>query len=207
MGRHNEQADPIVCASGWALARLLGRRSIVLVGMMGAGKTSIGKRLAVCIGIPFVDADVEIEAAAGMKIPEIFASHGEPYFRAGEARVIARLLDAGPHVLATGGGAFMNGETRAQIRAKAISVWLKADFDVLLRRVKRRAVGDRPMLKSDPSQSLRDLLAVREPVYAEADITVISRDVQHDTIIDEIVQATHGYLQSRAAEAGAEGQP
>ena len=122
-----------------ALVNVLGKRSVVLVGMMGAGKSSIGKRLAARLGIPFVDADAEIEAAAGMTISEIFARHGESYFRTGEARVIARLLDGGPQVLATGGGAFVNPETRAAIHAKGISVWLKATTDILMRRIKRRA--------------------------------------------------------------------
>src|SRR5918996_6177845 len=121
-----------------AIVAALGRRSIVLVGMMGAGKTSVGRRLAARLDVPFVDADGEIEAAAGMTIPEIFNIHGEAYFRSGEARVIARLLEGGPQVLSTGGGAFMNPDTRAAIRAKGIAFWLKADFEVLLRRVKRR---------------------------------------------------------------------
>src|SRR6185437_10594591 len=128
------------------LASSLGRRSIVLVGMMGAGKSSIGRRLATRLAIPFVDADTEIEQAAGMSIPDIFATHGEPAFRAGEARVIARLLDSGPQVLATGGGAFMNADTRVAIAAKGISIWLKADIEVLLRRIKRR--HDRPLLQT-----------------------------------------------------------
>src|SRR5215469_2521924 len=121
-----------------AVVRALGGRSIVLVGMMGAGKSSIGRRLASRLGIPFIDADTEIESAAGMTIPEIFEKHGETYFRAGEARVIARLLDNGPQVLATGGGAFMNRDTRAAIAAKAVSVWLKAELEILMRRIKRR---------------------------------------------------------------------
>src|SRR6476660_110387 len=129
------------------LGPALGRRSVVLVGMMGAGKSSVGRRLDARLGVPFVDADVESEKAAGMTISEIFAAHGEPYFRAGETRVIARLLEGGPQVLATGGGAFMNAETRAGVRHKGISVWLKAEFDILMKRVKRRAMGDRPMLQ------------------------------------------------------------
>ncbi len=164
----------------------LGRRSIVLVGMMGAGKSSIGRRLASRLNLSFVDADTEIEKAAGMTIAEIFSTHGEPYFRAGEARVIARLLEGGPQVLATGGGAFMNPETRGAIRAKGVSVWLRATLDVLNRRIKRR--GDRPLLKSaDPSETLRRLIDERYPTYAEADVTIESRDVPHDTIVDEIV--------------------
>jgi shikimate kinase len=175
-----DDAVPLIAA--------LGGRSIVLVGMMGSGKSSIGRRLAARLAIPFVDADSEIEAAAGMTIPEIFERHGEPYFRAGEARVIARLLDNGPQVLATGGGAFMNHDTRAAIGAKAVSVWLKADFDILMKRIKRR--NDRPMLKTDdPAATLSALVAERYPVYAEADLTVHSRDVPHDTIVDEIVVA------------------
>ena len=175
-----------------AIARALGRRSIVLVGMMGAGKSSIGRRLAARLGIPFVDADSEIESAAGMTIPEIFAKHGEPYFRAGEARVIARLLDDGPQVLATGGGAVMNQHTRDLIRIKGVSVWLKADPDVLIKRTKRR--NDRPL-----AEKIRELLPEREPVYAQSDITVQSRDEPHDTIVDEIVAAVPRHLTVEAA--------
>jgi shikimate kinase len=164
------------------LARALGRRSIVLIGMMGAGKSSVGRRLSTRLGIPFVDADSEIEAAAGMTIAEIFETHGEPYFRAGEARVIARLLDGGPQVLATGGGAVMNQQTRDLIRIKGISIWLKADLEVLLRRTKRR--NDRPL-----AEKIKDLMPLREPVYAQADIVVQSRDEPHDIIVDEIVAA------------------
>jgi shikimate kinase len=163
-----------------AIVRALGSRSIVLVGMMGAGKSSIGRRLAARLGIPFVDADSEIESAAGMTIPEIFEKHGEPYFRAGEVRVIARLLDNGPQVLATGGGAVMDQRTRDLIRIKGISVWLKADLDVLMKRTKRR--NDRPL-----AEKIRDLLPMREPVYAQSDILVQSRDEPHDTIVDEII--------------------
>ncbi|HEY8274800.1 MAG TPA: shikimate kinase [Pseudolabrys sp.] len=163
-----------------AVVRALGGRSIVLVGMMGAGKSSIGRRLASRLGIPFIDADTEIESAAGMTIPEIFEKHGEPYFRAGEARVIARLLDNGPQVLATGGGSVMDPQTRALIGQKGISIWLKADIDVLLKRTKRR--NDRPLV-----EKIKDLLPVREPIYAQADIIIQSRDEPHDTIIDEIL--------------------
>ena len=177
-----------------ALLAALGRRSVVLVGMMGAGKSSIGRRLAQRLGIGFVDADAEIETAAGMTIAEIFANYGEPDFRSGEARVIARLLDQGHQVLATGGGAFMNPETRAGIRQKGVSVWLKADFDVLMRRVKRRATADRPMLQGDPAQRIRQLMTERYPVYSEADVTVVSREVSHETIVNEIVVALSAVL-------------
>jgi shikimate kinase len=176
-----------------ALLAALGRRSIVLVGMMGAGKSSIGRRLAQRLGLSFIDADAEIEAAAGMTIAEIFATYGEPDFRSGEARVIARLLDEGPQVLATGGGAYMNENTRASIRQKGISVWLKADFEVLMRRVKRRS-ADRPMLQGDPAERVRHLMDERYPVYAEADTVVMSRDVPHETIVNEIVAALAGKL-------------
>jgi shikimate kinase len=163
-----------------AIVRALGRRSIVLVGMMGAGKSSVGRRLAARLGIGFVDADTEIESAAGMSIPEIFARHGEGYFRSGEARVISRLLDGGPQVLATGGGAVMDQTTRDLIHIKGISVWLKTDVDVLLKRTKRRS--DRPL-----AEKIKDLLPVREPVYALSDIVVQSRDEPHETIVDEII--------------------
>ena len=180
------------------LSAALGHRSVVLVGMMGAGKSSIGRRLASRLCVPFVDADIEIEKAAGMSISEMFTAHGEPYFRAGEMRVIARLLESGPQVLATGGGAFMNTETRAAVRAKGISVWLRATLEVLNRRIKRR--GDRPLLKNaDPSDTLRRLIDERYPVYAEADLTVESRDVPHETIVDEILEALRG----RVAAGGA----
>jgi shikimate kinase len=163
-----------------AIVRALDQRSVVLVGMMGAGKSSIGRRLAVRLGIPFVDADSEIESAAGMSIPEIFEKHGEPYFRAGEARVIARLLDGGPSVLATGGGAVMDEGTRELIGVKGISVWLNADIDVLVRRTKRR--NDRPLV-----EKIKELMPLREPIYALSDIIVRSREEPHDTIVDEII--------------------
>jgi len=173
-----------------ALNAALGRRSIVLVGMMGAGKSSIGRRLAQRLHVRFVDADAEIEAGhAGMTIPEIFVTYGEPYFRSGEVRVIARLLDEGPQVLATGGGAYMNAATRAAIAQKGISVWLKADFEVLMKRVKRRSTTDRPMLQGDVAQRIRQLMDERYPVYAEADLTVLSRDVAHEMIVNEIIAA------------------
>jgi shikimate kinase len=171
----------------------LGLRSVVLVGMMGAGKSTIGRRLAARLRLPFTDADNEIETAAGMSIAEIFETHGEPYFRDGEARVIARILDGGPIVLATGGGAFMREETRNRIRDKAISIWLKADTDIIMRRVRRRA--DRPLLQTaDPEATVNRLLGEREPVYQNADLTIASRDVPHDRIVDECLEALHAHL-------------
>ena len=177
-----------------AIRAALQRRSVVLIGMMGVGKSSIGRRLAARLAIPFVDADMEIEKAAGMSISDIFTRHGEPDFRSGEARVIARLLDAGPQVLATGGGAFMNEATRAAIKAKGVSIWLSAEFDVLMRRIAKRK-NDRPMLQTDdPAETLRQLLKVREPVYALADLTVQSRETPHDSIVGEIVAALASHL-------------
>lgn len=175
-------------ASEAALVGALGGRSVVLVGMMGAGKSSVGRKLAMRLALPFIDADTEIETAAGMTIPEIFQVRGESEFRAGEARVIARLLETGPQVLATGGGAYMNPETRCLIAKKGVSVWLKAEFDVLMRRIKRRS--DRPLLRTpDPAATLQRLMDERYPVYALADVTIESRDVSHEVIVDETIEA------------------
>ncbi len=167
-------------------------RSIVLVGLMGAGKSSVGKRLAQRLGLPFVDADTEIEAAAGMTIAEIFAQHGEPHFREGERKVIARLLDGPPKVLATGGGAFMDPETRRLVRQRGRSVWLKAELDVLVRRCARRT--HRPLLNqgSDLATTLKRLMDLRYPVYAEADLTVESHDGPHERVVEAIVARLGG---------------
>src|ERR1700704_1513334 len=171
----------------------LGTRSVVLVGMMGAGKSTIGRRLAARLRLPFLDADTEIETAAGMSIPDIFEPHGEPHFRDGEARVIARLLDGGPNVLATGGGAFLREETRNRIGSRAVSIWLKADADIIMRRVKRRA--DRPLLQTaDPAATVGRLIEERDPVYRHADLTIWSRDVPHEKIVDECIDALHARL-------------
>ncbi len=179
----------------------LGTRSIVLVGMMGAGKSTIGRRLSARLGLPFLDADAEIEAAAGMSIPDIFEAHGEQHFRDGEARVIARLLESGPAVLATGGGAFMREETRRRIKDKALSIWLKADADIIMRRVRRRS--DRPLLQTaDPEETVNRLLSEREPVYSHADITIASRDVPHDKIVEECIDALHARHAGKVAAGG-----
>ena len=192
------QNDANAVSNGAAILSRLGSRSIVLVGMMGAGKSSVGRRLAARLAIPFVDADSEIEKAAGMSIADIFARHGEADFRGGEARVIARLLEGGPQVLATGGGAFMNANTREAIRTKGVSIWLKADLDVLIGRLSKRR-SDRPLLQTgDPEQTLRALLAEREPTYAEADLTVHSREVAHDAIVADIMTALAARLKEAA---------
>jgi shikimate kinase len=164
----------------------LGARSIVLVGMPGSGKSSIGRRLSQRLGLDFSDADAEIERAANMTIPEIFQSRGEAEFRAGEQKVIVRLLESGPQVIATGGGAFMNADTRARIKEKGISIWLKADVETLLKRVKRKS--NRPLLQNpDPEGTLRNLLAAREATYAEADLTITSCEVPHENVVEDIV--------------------
>ena len=177
----------------------LDTRSVVLVGLMGAGKTTVGRRLAGALGLAFVDADSEIEAAAGQSIPEIFAQYGEAYFRDGERRVIARLLEGGPQVLATGGGAFMDADTRERIAEKGVSVWLRADIDLLMKRVLRRS--HRPLLmQKDPEAVMRRLIDERYPVYAQAQIVVDSSDVPHDAIVARIVDQLDAEMPDRAAD-------
>ena len=169
------------------VAAALSGRSVVLVGMMGAGKTSVGKRLATKLGLPFVDADAEIEAGAQLTISEIFERFGEAYFREGERKVIARLLKGGPLVLATGGGAFMNATTRDNIARHGLSIWLKPSFDILLARVRKKS--NRPLLKTaDPEVTLRRLLEERSPTYALADFTIESVDAAHDSVVDAILR-------------------
>ncbi|WP_336810328.1 shikimate kinase [Bosea sp. MMO-172] len=180
------------------LRAALGQRAIVLVGMMGSGKSSVGRRLAGRLGLPFVDADTEIETAAHMTIPEIFAQRGEAEFREGERRVISRVLTTrAPLVLATGGGAFMNVETRERVKELGISVWLKAEPDVLMRRVRKRS--NRPLLQTaDPEATLRRMLSEREPVYALADITILSSDEPHEVVVGETIAALGDYLRLAA---------
>ena len=178
--------EQVISAPEQAIVSALGKRAIVLIGMMGAGKSTVGRRLAARLGLGFVDADVEIESAAGMSIPDIFATHGEQAFRDGEVRVIARLLDGAPNVIATGGGAWMRPDTRERIRAKGVSVWLKADADVLLQ-------------TADPAATIEKLVAERYPVYAEADLTLLSREVPHDRIVDECIAALAAYLPDHPA--------
>ena len=171
----------------------LRHRTIVLVGLMGVGKSSVGRRLAAALDLPFRDADTEVEAAAGRSIPEIFAEMGEAAFRDGERRVIARLLDEPPHVLATGGGAFANPETRALIKDKAIAVWLKADLELLARRVSRKE--GRPLLKGrDPMAVLREHAQARYPAYAEAHLMVETGDTAHGVAVEAVIQALTRHL-------------
>lgn len=162
-------------------------RTIVLVGLMGAGKTTVGRRLARRLGLEFADSDFEIEKAAQMTVADIFSTYGEEYFRAGERRVISRLMDGPARVLATGGGAFINDETRTLMKEKSITIWLDASLDVLVERTSRR--DTRPLLQDgDPEAILEQLLADRTPIYAQADIKIQSSDGPHDTVVDSIVQ-------------------
>ena len=175
----------------------LRRRTIALVGLMGVGKSSVGRRLANALDLPFRDTDAEVEAAAGRSISDIFAELGEAAFREGERRVIARLLEQPPMVLATGGGAFMNPDTRALIKSKAVSVWLKADLDVLARRVGRK--DTRPLLAGkDPLEVLKAQAEVRYPAYAEADVTVETGDTAHHITVDQVIRALSAYLETQA---------
>ena len=177
-------------------------RTIALVGLMGAGKSAIGKRLAQRLGLPFVDADGEIERAAGCTIAEIFEKYGEAEFRQGERRVIARLLERPPHVLSTGGGAYMDAETRRLMRERALTVWLRADLDVLYERVKKR--GHRPLLKNgDPKEVLGRLMEQRYPIYAEADIVVESTAQPADRTTEEVIDALRVHLARAPAGAAA----
>lgn len=188
-----EGAMPDLADAARALLTGLGNRHIVLVGLMGAGKTSVGKRLAQRLGLPFIDTDQAIEEAAGMSIPEIFKERGEAEFRSGERRVIARLLSEPQQVIATGGGAYMDAETRLRIREKSVSLWLKADLPVLMKRVLRRA--DRPLLaNADPEATMRDLMIRRYPVYAEADITIHSGDQPHESMVQTVIEAINRHL-------------
>lgn len=197
---HNPDAASTKPASSTTIACPVDARSIVLVGLMGAGKTTVGRRLAQKLNMGFADADIEIERAAGETIPEIFERHGEAAFREGERRVIARLLEGEPLVLATGGGAFMDETTREIIAARGISVWLHADLDVLMRRVSRR--NNRPLLKQgDPRETMARLIDLRYPVYAQADIRVESMEGPHELVVDDVITHLEHYKQAHGAKA------
>jgi shikimate kinase len=180
------------------LVSRLGSRCVVLVGMMGAGKSSVGRRLAAALHLPFLDADAEIEKAANLSIAEIFEHYGEEHFREGERRVVARLLASGPAVLATGGGAFVNEETRQRCREYGVTIWLKADPSVLMERVRKK--GTRPLLDHlDPEGVIRRLLQEREPFYAQSDIVIASREGPHQAVVSEIVAALERHLGTAGA--------
>jgi len=176
-----------------SVVALLAGRSIVFVGLMGAGKTAIGRKVAALLGLPFVDSDQEIESVSRMTIPELFERYGEPEFRALEQRVIHRMLESGPQVLSTGGGAFMNEQTREWIAGRGVSIWLKADIDVLFARVSKKQ--NRPLLKNpDPRGTLERLMNERYPVYALADVTVATREERKEVIVAEVIDALAAHL-------------
>jgi shikimate kinase len=193
-------ATPALTASdeAAALATLLGGRAIVFVGLMGAGKTAIGRRVAAAIGLNFSDSDQEIEKASRMSVADLFETYGEAEFRSLEQRVIARLLQESPNVLATGGGAFMNADTRAAISEHGVSIWLKADIDTLMARVAKKQT--RPLLKTgDPRAVMENLMTIRHPVYAQADVTVNTRDDRREVIAEEVIAAIVAHLGGRQA--------
>lgn len=184
-----------------ALIERLGNRSVVFVGLMGAGKTAIGRKVAAMLSLPFTDSDHEIEGVSRMTIPELFEHYGEAEFRALEQRVILRLLEGGPQVLSTGGGAFMNAQTREAIAAHGVSVWLKADLDLLMERVSKKQ--NRPLLKNpDPRGVLERLMGERYPIYAQADITVQTRDDRKETIAAEVIAALEGHFSMSTVSGG-----
>lgn len=187
-----EAATPIIAPTLNEKARaVLGRRNLVFVGLMGAGKSAIGRMVAQSLSIPFIDTDAEIEKVSRMTIPELFSAYGETEFRALETRVIERLLRGGPRVVSTGGGAFINENTRKQIKLSSVSVWLKADLDVLWDRVNKR--DNRPLLKTEnPKQTLENLMIQRYPIYAEADLTVLSGNVRKDVMVNEVLSIVAG---------------
>jgi shikimate kinase len=191
-------ATPTLAADNMAdLVDRLGTRSVVFVGLMGAGKTAIGRKVATLLGLPFTDSDHEIESVSRMTIPDLFERYGEAEFRALEQRVIVRVLENGPQVLSTGGGAFMNAQTRDAIAACGLSVWLKADVDTLLDRVSKKQ--NRPLLKNaDPRGVLERLMLERNPVYALADVTVATRDERKEVIAGEVIEAIGRHLEDRA---------
>jgi shikimate kinase / 3-dehydroquinate synthase len=196
-----EVQSPAQAARAAAIVAALRGRALVLVGLMGSGKSAIGRRLAQILGLEFVDSDAEVERAADLTIPEIFARYGEPYFRDGERRVMARLLSSGPRVIATGGGAFMSEETRARIKKSGLSIWLKADLDVLWRRVRKRT--HRPLLQNaDPEGALKKLMDERYPVYAQADLAIISQDGPHEAVIEDLLVTLEHYLGAAGTEDG-----
>lgn len=211
---HGSPASPVAPAragsrdaSDHALDRAFGQnvlaqidRPIVLVGLMGAGKSCIGKRLAGHLNLPFVDADREIETAAGCSIPDIFAMHGEQAFRDGERRVIQRLLGNPVHILATGGGAFVDAGTRALVKERALSIWIRADLDLLLKRVSRR--NDRPLLQNvDPRAKLAELIDLRHPFYEQADIIVDSADGPPEVTLGRVMEALHEHFAKAKGDA------
>jgi shikimate kinase len=184
----NDVTEPVSATLAERAKRALGKRNLVFIGLMGAGKSAIGRLTAQALGIPFVDSDHEIEKVSRMTISDLFATYGEEEFRALEARVLKRLLRSGPRVVSTGGGAYINERSRRQIKKGGLTIWLNADLDVLWERVNKR--DTRPLLKTEnPKQTLENLMRSRYPIYAEADITVLSRDVKKETMVEEVLAA------------------
>lgn len=197
----NAQTPTPPATGAAALLERLGGRSIVFVGLMGAGKTAIGRKVAGQLGLPFIDSDQEIESVSRMTIPDLFERYGEDEFRSLEQRVILRVLESGPQVLSTGGGAFMNAQTREAIAAGGISVWLKAELDLLMERVAKKQ--NRPLLKkADPRAVLEELMRERYPVYGRADVTVPTRDDRKEVIAAEVVEALERHLAATGAVPG-----
>ncbi|MBD0414131.1 shikimate kinase [Oryzicola mucosus] len=199
----SETSTPAAAATQSSILSHLGQRSIVFVGLMGAGKTAIGRKVANTLGIPFTDSDHEIESVSRMTVPELFERYGESEFRALEQRVIGRILEAGPQVLSTGGGAYMNAQTRQTIAERGVSVWLKAELDLLMERVAKKQ--NRPLLKNpDPRGTLAKLMDERYPVYALADLTVPTRDERKEIIAGEVIEAIARHLDGNPKQAPAE---
>ncbi|MQW85509.1 shikimate kinase [Sinorhizobium saheli] len=184
----NDVTEPVSATLAERAKRALGKRNLVFIGLMGAGKSAIGRLTAQALGIPFVDSDHEIERVSRMTISDLFAAYGEEEFRALEARVLKRLLRSGPRVVSTGGGAYINERSRRQIKRGGLTIWLNAELDVLWERVNKR--DTRPLLKTEnPKQTLENLMRARYPIYAEADLVVVSRDVKKETMVEEVLAA------------------
>ncbi|THK35235.1 shikimate kinase [Ensifer sp. MPMI2T] len=184
----NDVTEPVSATLAERAKLALGKRNLVFIGLMGAGKSAIGRLTAQALGIPFIDSDHEIERVSRMTISELFAAYGEEEFRALEARVLKRLLRSGPRVVSTGGGAYINERSRRQIKKGGMTIWLNAELDVLWERVNKR--DTRPLLKTEnPKQTLENLMRARYPIYAEADLTVLSRDVKKEMIVEEVLTA------------------
>ena len=184
----NDVTEPVSATLAERAKRTLGKRNLVFIGLMGAGKSAIGRLTAQALGVPFVDSDHEIERVSRMTVGDLFATYGEEEFRALEARVLKRLLRSGPRVVSTGGGAYINERSRRHIKKGGLTIWLNADLDVLWERVNKR--DTRPLLKTEnPKQTLENLMRARYPIYAEADLTVLSRDVKKEAMVEEVLAA------------------
>ncbi|ASQ03000.1 shikimate kinase [Sinorhizobium meliloti WSM1022] len=184
----NDVTEPVSATLAERAKRTLGKRNLVFIGLMGAGKSAIGRLTAQALGVPFVDSDHEIERVSRMTVGDLFATYGEEEFRALEARVLKRLLRSGPRVVSTGGGAYINERSRRHIKKGGLTIWLNAELDVLWERVNKR--DTRPLLKTEnPKQTLENLMRARYPIYAEADLTVLSRDVKKEAMVEEVLAA------------------